>query len=224
VSSRLPYLIFTRVLTWPALLTRSRAALHAEILVLRHEVTVLRRANPKPKFDWTDRALLTALCRLLPTGLRRHRLVTPDTLLRRHKRLAARKWTYPNSGGRPPLESETKALIERLACENPSWGYERIRGELRGLGIEASRAAIQRLPRRRRILPAPLRDQHTWRKFLQAHAATALARDFAHVDCAVTPKRLYVFFVIELETRYMHVLDVTANPDGHGPPRPLATF
>jgi putative transposase len=161
-----------------------------------------------------DQALLTALCGLLPTGLHRHRLVTPDTLLRWHKRLAARKWTHPNSGGRPPLESETKALIERLACENPSWGYERIRGELRGLGIEVSRTAIQRLLRRRRIPPAPLRDQYTWRRFLQAHAATALACDFAHVDCAVTLKRVYVFFVIELETRFVHVLGVTANPDG----------
>jgi putative transposase len=102
----------------------------------------------------------------------------------------------------------------RLARENPSWGYERIRGALRGLGIEVSRAAIQRLLRRRRILPAPQRDQHSWRRFLQAHAATALACDFAHVDCAVTLKRVYVFFVIELETRYVHVLGVTANPDG----------
>ena len=214
MSPRLPYLIFTRVLAWLALLTRSRTALHTEILVLRHEVAVLRRVNPRPRLDWTDRALLTALFRLLPAGLRRHRLVTPDTLLRWHKRLAARKWTYPSSGGRPPLDPETRALIERLALENPAWGYERIRGELRGLGIEVSRAAIQRLLRHRRIPPAPRRDQIAWRTFLQAHAATALACDFAHVDCAVTLKRVYVFFVIELETRYVHVLGVTANPDG----------
>jgi hypothetical protein len=201
VSPRLPYLIFTGVLAWLVLLTRSRAALNAEVLVLRHEVAVLRRANPKPRLDWTDRALLAAFSRLLPAGLRRHRLVTPDRLLRWHKRLAARRWAYPNSGGRPPLESETRALIVRLARENPSWGYERIRGELRGLGIEVSRAAIQRLLRRRRIPPAPQRDQRAWRRFLQAHAATALACDFAHVDCAVTLKRVYVFFVIELEPR-----------------------
>jgi hypothetical protein len=169
----LPYLIFTRVLAWLVLLTRSRAALNAEILVLRHEVAVLRRANPKPRLEWTDRALLAALCRLLPTGLSRRRLVAPDTLLRWHKRLAARKWTYPNSGGRPPLAPGTRALIERLARENPAWGYERIRGELRGLGIEVSRAAIQRLPRRHRVTPAPRRDQYIRRRFLQAHAATA---------------------------------------------------
>jgi hypothetical protein len=89
----LPYLIFTRVLAWLVLLTRSRTALNAEILILRHEVAVLRRANPKPKLDWTDRALLTARSGLLPAGLRRHRLVTPDTLLRWHKRLAGRRWT-----------------------------------------------------------------------------------------------------------------------------------
>ena len=204
MSPRLPYLIFTRVLAWLALLTRSRAALNAEILVLRHEVAVLRRANPKPRFEWTDRALLAALSGLLPAGLRRHRLVTPDTLLRWHKRLAARKWTYPSSGGRPPLDPETRALIERLARENPLWGYERIRGELRGLGIEGSRAAIQRLLRRRRIPPAPRRDQHMWRRFLQAHAATALACDVGGVPrhlhrrrprefaarCVVTPRSL----------------------------------
>ena len=97
MSPRLPYLIFTRVLAWLALLTRLRAALNAEVLILRHEVAVLRRANPKPRLDWTDRALVTALARLLPTGLRGHRLVTPDTLLRWHKRLIARKWTYPNA-------------------------------------------------------------------------------------------------------------------------------
>jgi hypothetical protein len=116
----LPYLIVTRVLAWLVLLTGSKAALNVEILVLRHEVAVLGRANPRPRLDWTDRALLAALSRLLPAGVRRHRLVTPDTLLRWHKRLVARRWTYPKSGGRPPLESETRALIERLARENPS--------------------------------------------------------------------------------------------------------
>jgi hypothetical protein len=151
---RLPYLIFTGVLAWLALLTRSRAALHAEIRILRHEVAVLRRANPKPRPDWTDRAVLAALSRLLPAGLRRYRLVTPDTLLRWHKRLSARKWTYPNRTGRSCLDPETVLLIEQLAHEKPSRGCERIRGELRWLGIEVSRAAIQRLLRRRRITEA----------------------------------------------------------------------
>jgi len=210
----LPYLIFTRVLAWLALLARSRAALNAEILILRHEVAVLRRANPRPRLDWTDRALLVAsrLCqRSNVSGVTSRCRRSPAGSSRTS---AASRWTYPNRGGRPRLEPEARALIERLARENPSWGYERIRGELRGLGIEVSRAAIPRLLRHCRIPPAPRRDQVTWRRFLQAHAATALACDFAHVDCAVTLKRIYVFFVIELETRYVHLLGVTANPDG----------
>jgi putative transposase len=101
-----------------------------------------------------------------------------------------------------------------LARENPARGYERIRGEPRRLGIEVSRAAIQRLLRRRRIPPAAVRDRVTWRRFLKAHAATALACDFAPVDCPVTLKRVYVFFAIELETRYVRPLGVTANPAG----------
>jgi hypothetical protein len=134
--------------------------------------------------------------------------------LRWRKRLVAREWTYPNRAGRPPLAPEARALIERLARENPLWGCECVRGELRGLGIEVCRAAIRRLPRRRRIPPASVRSHATWRRFLQAYAATAFACDFAHVDRAVNFKRVYVFFVIELETRFVHVLGNTANPDG----------
>ena len=214
MSLRLPYLIFCRLLAWLALLTRSRAALHAEILVLRHEVALLRRTGAKPRPDWSDRAILAALSRLLPAWLRGHRLVTPETLLRWHRRLIAKKWTYPNKPGRPPLAPEAEALIERLALENPAWGHVRIQGELQKLGVKVSRGAIQRLLRRRRVPPAPQRDRLTWRRFLTAHAATALACDFAHVDCAVMLQRLYLFFVIEPETRYVHLLGVTAHPNG----------
>ena len=214
MSPRLPYLIFCRLLAWLALLTRSRAALPAEILVLRHEVALLRRTGAKPKADWSDRAILAALTRLLPTWLRDHRLVTPETLLRWHRRLVAKKWTNPNTPDRPPLTPETAALIEQLATENPSWGYVRIRGELQKLGIRVSRAAIQRLLRHRRIPPAPNRDRLTWRRFLTAHASTALACDFAHIDCAITLQRLYLFFVIELQTRHVHLLGVTTHPHG----------
>ena len=140
--------------------------------------------------------------------------MTAETLLRWHRRLVAKKWTSPNSPGRPPLAPETAALIERPATENPTWGYVRIQGELQELGIRVSRAAIQRLLRRRRIPPAPRRDRLTWRRFLTAHASTALACDFAHVDCTVTLQRLYLFFAIELQTRSVHLLGVTAHPDG----------
>jgi len=125
------YLIFTRLFAWLVLLGRSPASKNIELLVLRHEVAVLRRARPRPQLDWADRAVLAALIRLLPGKLRAHRLVTPGTVLRWHGRLVAVKWTYPHRTGRPPVSAEIAALIERLATENHGWGYQRIQGEAR---------------------------------------------------------------------------------------------
>src|ERR1043166_1293797 len=122
MSLRLLYLIFRRLCSWLVLVGRSTASKDAELLVLRHEVAVLRRTHPRPRLDWADRAVLPAVIRLLPAKLRMHRLITPGTVLRWHRRLVARKWTYPHRSGRPPVSAEIAALIGQLATENRGWG------------------------------------------------------------------------------------------------------
>ena len=212
---RLLYLIFVRVCGWLVLLGRSSASKDAELLLLRHEVAVLRRAHPRPRLDWADRAILAAPIRLLPARVRAHRLITPGTVLRWHRCLVARKWTYPHRTGRPPVSAEVSALIERLAIENNGWGYQRIQGELLKLGHRVSASTIRRVLKALKIHPAPQRNTGTtWRQFLHTQAATMLATDFFHVDCAVTPRRLYCLLAMAVGSRYVHILGVTANPDG----------
>jgi hypothetical protein len=192
-----------RVFGWLALLARSDAAKDAEILVLRHEVAVLRRQVARPRPDWADRAVLAALARELPGRLRLYRIVTPGTLLAWHRRLVKRKWTYPNTLGRPPVPAEARALVEQLARQIPRW-VPAHPGRVARPGYRVGEGSIRRILAAADLGPAPRRGSPTWRQFLAAQASGVLACDLLHVD-TVLLRRVYVLFVMEIETRAVQV-------------------
>jgi transposase len=208
------YLAVRRLLELILLCFRSADAKEAEILVLRHELAVLRRQQPRPRLAPRDRALLAALSRVLPRSRWSVFVVKPSMLLGWHRRMVRRRWTYPNSRpGRPPVAGQVQALIVRLATENPRWGYQRIQGELAGLGVQVSASSIRRILRANGIDPAPRRDDTTWRSFLRRQAAGIVACDFLSVD-TVWLTRYYVLFFIELETRRVELAGLSAHPNG----------
>jgi len=215
--SKLAYLTLCRSIQLLALLAHGEATKDLEILVLCHQLMVLRRQTPRPKLEPADRALLAllaAVSRALPRARWSCFLVKPETLLRWHRRLVAGAWTYPaRQTGRPPLDHDIQQLIIRLARENPHWGYQRIKGEFQQLGMQISATAIRTTLRRHGLDPAPRRASSTWRAFLRQQAAGIVACDFFTVD-SIWLRQLYVLFFIELDTRRVHVAGVTANPKG----------
>jgi putative transposase len=213
MTLRLVYLLFCQVMRWLALLARSSVTKDAELLMLRHEVAVLRRQVARPRVDWADRAVLAGLARLLPRPTRHGLFVRPETLLRWHRDLVRRRWSYPHRRGRPAVPADVRALVVRLASENPTWGYRRIHGELCRLGYRIGASTIWTILHRAGVEPAPRRSALSWRQFLRVQANGVLAVDFFTVD-TVFLQRLYVLFVLGLATRRVHVLGVTPHPGG----------
>src|SRR5450756_579976 len=184
-----------------------------EILVLRQQVQVLQRKVGRPELRRRDRLFLAAATHLLPRGRWSSFIVTPATLLRWHRELVKHKWTYRRrKTGRPPLDGEICRLTVRMAKDNPRWGYMRIQGELRKLGIRVGASSIKRLLRREGLGPAPRRGP-SWGEFLRSQAEGIWACDFFTVETAFL-KTLYGLFFIEVGSRRLHITAATPHPNG----------
>ena len=206
------YLAVRRSLSLVVLALRRSGSKEIEILVLRHELEILRRNQPRPCLQPADRAWLATLSRLLARERWSAFGVRPETLLRWHRRLVARHWTYPQRQlGRPPIADELAALIVRMATDNPAWGYQRIRGELLHLGHRVAASTIARVLKTHGIKPAPRRTSATWRQFLRQQAAGIVACDFFSVD-TISLRRLYVLFFIHHGSRRVFFAGITTSP------------
>jgi putative transposase len=208
------YLAFRALL---GALVRSRRGLHVkdvELLVLRHELEILRRQVARPKLGAADRALLAAAACHLPRSSRSVLVVTPRTLLRWHQALVRRKWRQaPSQRGRPKLPAEVRELVLRLARENPRWGHRRICGEVAKLGFQVSPTSIRRLLAQAKLEPAPRRSGPSWREFLRGQGASIVACDFFTVE-SVFLRRYYALFFIAHGSRRVRLAGCTTNPTG----------
>ncbi len=193
---------------------RHHVAMDIELLVLRHQLKVLQRQVKRPRLNRLDRVLFAAASTWLPRGSWSSFMVRPETLLRWHRELVRRKWTFRKTGqpGRPSIGPDVSDLVVRLGRENPRWGYQRIRGELLKLGVRISATTVRSILRRAGLDPAPRRAGPTWAEFLRSQAAGILGTDFFTVE-TVGLKTLYVLFFIELSTRRVHLAGVTEHPD-----------
>ena len=206
------YLVLRRVLELVALRYRSNAFKELEIVVLRHELAILRRRTRRPVPATSDRIFLAAASRLVPRAMWRSFIVTPATLLDWHRRLVASRWTYAGRPGRPSVRRDVRKLVVRLARENPRWGYQRIVGELKRVGIDVSSTTVRKILREAGLGPSGTRGGPTWRAFLRAQGRTMIAVDFFTVD-TVWLQRLYVLFFIELGSRRVHLAGCTPHPN-----------
>jgi putative transposase len=206
------YWILRRLLELAVLALRSEDAKEVEIVVLRHQLHVLNRQVKRPDLKPHDRALLAAVSRVLPRKLWAALFVRPETVLRWHRALVARRWTYPRGQGRPPTQAKLRRLVVRLAKENETWGYRRIQGELKLLGIAIAPSTVWSILQAEGIDPAPRRTGLSWKEFLRSQAEGIIACDFISVDTAFL-RRFYVLLFVEIATRRVHLAGVTCNPD-----------
>ena len=216
---RFVFLLITRMVSCLRLSQREETWKSAEILVLRHQLAVLQRRQPRrPGLDWAERALLAILLAVIPKARRQglRLLVTPDTIARWHRDIVRRRWaarSIPGKTGRPATRRNIRALVLRLARENPDWGYRRIHGELAGLGVKIAASTVWEILKNAGIGPAPRRTGPTWPQFLHSQAEAILACDFFTVDL-LDGTQAYVLAVIEHATRRIRILGVTLHPTG----------